>query len=346
MKLQPSAFTIAEILGMLERRELFVDDSYQRSPKVWPPKARSFFIDTILEEYPFPKVYFLEKYDGQKKRVTRDIIDGQQRITAIRDFREDLFRLGNSSRKYAGKLFSELPEDAQEIFLTSPVQVDLVKSASNSEILEMFRRMNAYTAPLNPAEKRHAEYQGSFKLFVLLALTDWGDILEKFGIFTQKQLVRMSDAEFVTELCLVLRSGIVNKSDTSLSDMYEKNEDEYEGADLAASRLRDFFELLRGPFSPLQGTFIMKAYVLHSLFCALIAKKYGFPGSEDLGIPITGAYYHDLPQTLSNLADLAAAHETQDFEGKYADYVLASTSTTHRIAQRTTRTKFLAAALV
>jgi hypothetical protein len=58
VKLQSSNFTVGEILGMLERKELFVDETYQRLPQVWPLKARSFFIDTILEEFPSPKFIF------------------------------------------------------------------------------------------------------------------------------------------------------------------------------------------------------------------------------------------------------------------------------------------------
>jgi hypothetical protein len=84
----------------------------------------------------------------------------------------------------------------------------------------------------------------------------------------------MADAEFITELCIVLADGIVNKSDKSLRLIYERNEDEYASAETRDTRLKEFLEILRGPFSPLQTTFIMKPYVLHSLFCALMLRKY------------------------------------------------------------------------
>lgn len=331
---------------MLDRRELFIDQTYQRSPKVWPLKARSFFIDTILEEFPFPKVYFLERFDSTRKQLLRDIIDGQQRIMAIQDFRKGNFRLTTTSRKYAQCSFDTLPDEVQEAFLTTSIQVDLIKSASRREILEMFRRMNAYTAPLNPAEKRHAEFQGAFKLFVLQILGDWAGLLEEYNVLTQKQFVRMNDAEFITELALVLDQGIVNKSDASLKLIYERNDEEYANFNDAQARLSEFFDTLSGSFSPLQGTFIMKSYVLHSLFCALTARKYGFPGSEAIGIETTGTFFNDLPRTLENLRSLAEAHEVQDTDGPLKAYVEASTSTTHRIAQRTVRTQYIANALV
>ncbi len=331
---------------MLDRRELFVDDTYQRSPKVWPASARSFFIDTVLEEFPFPKVYFLERFDNSRKQVLRDIIDGQQRITALRDFRDDKFALSGASRNFMRKKFSDLLDETQETFLTTSVQVDLIKSASRSEILEMFRRMNAYTAPLNAAEKRHAEFQGAFKLFVLEELTDWAVVIEEFELLTRKQLIRMADAEFITELALVLDRGITNKSESSLRAMYAHNDTDYPGASDARSRIGEFFEVLSGAFSPLRGTFIMKPYVLHSLFCAMVGKKYGFPNSSEIGIEMVGSYYTKLTKTLENLSSLAYAHETQEVEGRYRNYVEACMSTTHRIAQRVARTRAIAEALV
>ena len=57
MKILHSQFTIAEVRDMLERGDLTVNKSYQRSPNIWPVDAQSYFIDTILEGYPFPKVY-------------------------------------------------------------------------------------------------------------------------------------------------------------------------------------------------------------------------------------------------------------------------------------------------
>lgn len=346
LKIQSTNFTIGEILAMLERRDLSVDHTYQRSPKVWPSEARSFFIDTILEEFPFPKIYFLEQFDTARKHILRNIVDGQQRITAIRDFRENRYALTASSKRFAHKTFHDLDEEIKDTFLYTSIQVDLIKSASRRDILEMFRRMNAYTAPLNSAEKRHAAFQGAFKLFVLEELSDWAGLLEEFAILTQKQFVRMADAEFIAELALVLEQGIVNKSESSLRALYERNDPDYPRLDEARDRFEEFFQMLSGSFSPLRGTFIMKPYVLHSLFCAMIGKKFGFPGSEDLAIPVTGTYFTDLPRTLENLTALADAHETQDFEGPLSNYVVACTSTTHRIAQRSTRTRFLANALV
>ena len=83
MRIQATAFTIAEIKGMFERTELVVNKTYQRNPGIWPNNAKSYFIDTILTEFSFPKVYFFENYDRALKKIRREIVDGQQRLTTI-----------------------------------------------------------------------------------------------------------------------------------------------------------------------------------------------------------------------------------------------------------------------
>ncbi|RZJ64755.1 MAG: hypothetical protein EOO45_18080, partial [Flavobacterium sp.] len=92
--------------------------------------------------------------------------------------------------------------------------------------------------------------------------------------------------------------------------------------------------------SYLKDTFLTKAYVCHSLFCAVMQNKYGIPGGEAIGAT-SGHLYTDLKGTLSALEKLMGAHEIQDLDGDYKEYVEACLSTTHRVKQRTTRSQWL-----
>ncbi|HEX9770571.1 MAG TPA: DUF262 domain-containing protein, partial [Kiloniellales bacterium] len=78
---------------MLDRRDLVVNKEYQRGSRLWPPGPRSYFIDTILENFPFPKMYFYEYLDGESRKTRREIVDGQQRVMAIVDFLQNKFAL-------------------------------------------------------------------------------------------------------------------------------------------------------------------------------------------------------------------------------------------------------------
>ena len=210
----------------------------------------------------------------------------------------------------------------------------------------MFRRINAYTAPLNDAEKRHAIFQGEFKWFINKISDKYSPLLEAYGVFTEKQLVRMADAEFFTELALVIDQGIINKSSKSLKGIYEKFNEEFKKKERFEEIISDFFNTLQNSLVELHDTFMMKSYVLLSLFSAMTQQKYGIPdGEQDIGKDKSGFYFKDKNATIGNLKKLAYAHETQDTEGKYRKYVDASLSTTHRIAQRKIRAQYIARAL-
>jgi hypothetical protein len=346
MEINRSSITISEIRDMWQRKELIVNKNYQRSSSVWPEAARTYLIDTILSHYVVPKVYFYQVFDKARKKVIREIVDGQQRITTILGFLENEFALTSRSEEFSGKFFRDLDDDLQQRFLTYNIEADIIFSAEQKDLLAMFTRMNAYTAPLNPAEKRHAQYEGPFKWFVLEASAAIGPKLVDFGVLTPKQNVRMQDAEFLTELAIVMEAGITNKSDKGFEDIYRRYNKEFPSEDTFRVRLHEFAKVLTEDFASLRNTFITKSYVCHSLFSAMMQRKYGIPGGDRLDIPTEGAFYADLPRTLDRLAGLAEAHELQDTTGPYAEYVEACLSTTHRIKQREARTKWLGKALM
>lgn len=345
MEINRSSITISEIRDMWQRKELTVNKNYQRSASVWPEAARTYLVDTILNGYIVPKVYFYQVFDKTRKKVIREIVDGQQRLTTILSYLDNEFSLTSRSAKFEGSKFDDLNDEQQQAYLTYPIEVDIIYSAEQSDLLAMFTRMNAYTAPLNPAEKRHAQFEGPFKWFVLELNVTLGPRLVELGVITPKQSVRMQDAEYLTELAIVLENGITNKSEKSLSDIYKKHDKEFAFESEYRKKIGEFLGLMDNEFLPLRDTFLTKPYVCHSLFCALMHKKYGIPRGDDLGIQTTGVFYTDLQVTLDNLAKLVEAHELHATTGEYGEYVEACLSTTHRIKQRETRTKWLGNAL-
>lgn len=343
MEINHSEYTVAEIIEGFSKKSIRINRSYQRSGGIWPASAKTYFIDTILEKYPFPKLYFHQIYDRVRKKPIMEVVDGQQRLQTIIDFTQDKFRLSKASFKYAGITFSELDETIQEFFLMYRVPVDVILAAERSQLLEMFRRMNAYTAPLNPAEKRHSAFQGKFKWFAVELADRISPILEEFGILTTKQIVRMADAELIAELALVLENGLVNRSEKAINNLYRKYDTEFQVEEEYYRLILDFFEMLTSRFNELRKTHMMKTYAIHSFFSAYAHIRRGIPsGFDDIGFECRRKDIKSDSDTVAKLLEISDAHETKDIEGPHADYVKAAISTTTKVAQRRARTKAIA----
>lgn len=105
MRVVPSNFTVADYCNGMKDRSILINREYQRSPKVWPPAARSYLIDTILSGYPVPKFSLYQKTELRTRKTVKEIVDGQQRSQAILDFFNEDLRLSGKSI-YAGKKFA------------------------------------------------------------------------------------------------------------------------------------------------------------------------------------------------------------------------------------------------
>jgi len=346
MNINHAEYTIAEMAAQFSRKELIVNREYQRGSGLWPSSAQTYFIDTILKKYPFPKLYFYQIFDKARKKPIMEIVDGQQRLQTIIDFLNNKICLNKASSEFAGRSFSNLTEETQESFLMYRVPVDVILAAQRPELLEMFRRMNAYTAPLNPAEKRHSKYQGKFKWFAVELSDQIGSVLENWNILTTKQIVRMSDAELIAELVLILEKGLINKSESDINKLYEKYDEEFSAEQEYFSLILGFFNLLAADFGELRDTLLMKPYAVHSLFAAYAHIKRGIPnGEKELGIPCRGKEIKKDDKSLAALLEISDAHELKDTKGKYGKYVSAALNTTTKAAQRRDRTNVLVSIL-
>ena len=58
------------------------DPPYQRD-SVWDEEKQSFFIDSILRNYPIPPIFLHQKIDDDTGRITFEVVDGKQRLTTI-----------------------------------------------------------------------------------------------------------------------------------------------------------------------------------------------------------------------------------------------------------------------
>lgn len=346
MRIEESKHSIAELIDLYKRKDLTVNEEYQRAPRLWPPAARSYFIDTILCGFPFPKIYLWETLNKATLRPQREIVDGQQRMLSIIDFRDSKFALGGNSVNFAGQRFDTLEDEQKEAFLTYTVSCDVIRNAQRNDILQMFRRMNAYTLPLNDAEKRHSEFFGAFKTWVNRLVDKWDPLLSEWKVLTSRSIVRMEDAELIAEIALAMRVGLVSSSNKQLRQLYVDFDDDFPHAAEWGQQIDETLAFLQGHLSGLQNSYMTKTYAFLSLVVALIHAKWGIPRiTEQTGIAPLGHFCVDVDATLDGLLALASAHETRDVSGRYREYVEACKAGSNRAPQRTTRLVNISAAL-
>lgn len=229
-------FRIADFLDWYKKKVLVLNPDFQRR-SVWTPSAKIFLIDTILRRLPIPKIFMRTTIDIRTKRTMREVVDGQQRLLAILDFAEDGLILSSRAGEFKGLRYSTLPDELKEAFLTYPIAVEQLINASNSDVLEIFARLNWYNVPLNAAELRHAEYSGEFKWAVHDAAKRWDVLWEKFQVVKTRQRLRMMDDALMAEMWGVVLHGLDDGDDRRLRELYKTHDAEFPEQDTARAKV-------------------------------------------------------------------------------------------------------------
>lgn len=163
MEIRNVSWNVKQLITMSNRGTLRFDYPIQRSGGQWKSLQQSYLIHSLAQNYPIPPVYLLgvkeeimviKRGEEVPETVTvRYILDGKQRITTIRDFVEDQYKLDEDTPgttidgqdfEIAGMLFSELDEEVQDMILSRTLLTYTVDGdeVSDEEIEDLFFRMN------------------------------------------------------------------------------------------------------------------------------------------------------------------------------------------------------------
>jgi len=182
MQSVPETKSVDAILNWRKAKMLTANPEYQRGA-VWTTAMKKRLVDSVMRGYPIPLIYLhhikTEVYGA--KREDFEIIDGQQRINALYEFREGAFSLfdpvvdAEEARfpsfiqeqpcPWGGKIFDDLTPVLQKQFLDTLLSVVMIHTDVPNEARDLFIRLQA-GMPLNSQEKRDA-WPGNFTEFVL-----------------------------------------------------------------------------------------------------------------------------------------------------------------------------------
>lgn len=334
MKLTTTNFTIAEYYDQMKTGRIRVNHDYQRSPRVWPPAAKSYLIDTILLGYPIPKLSLYQKTNLRSRTTVKEIVDGQQRSQTIRDFFDNKIRITGKSA-FSGMSYEQLDDGLRRRFVSYSLSADIFVEASDEEVRQVFRRINSYTVPLNPQEKRHATFQGAFKWFIVGLCEKYSEVLKSIGVFTEKHLSRMHDAKLLTELCDAFTNGIHNASEVRLDKFYKDREGSFAEQDSVEWQIsRGIDQIIR--WESIHHGPLMKSY---NFFTLCLATSHRRVSCDALSRYHQSEAPHPLDEQIvaPNLSMLADAIEDPRRYPSLTSFVDACAKATTRIRQREAR---------
>lgn len=331
-------YNVADFLQWHNDNLLVLNPYFQRN-RVWSPAAKSYLIDTILLRLPVPKIFLRSKIDLKTKRSVREVVDGQQRLSAIIDFANGKLRLTSRSKKYSGFTYNDLSDEEKQAFLSYGMAVDNLINATDGDVLSIFSRLNSYGVKLNAAEKRHADYQGEFKWTAYALADELGPIWEKYGVLSVAQRTRMLDHSLVSECLGILLQGVEDGGENRINKLYAKYDKEIPNKDLIVDNFRrvvDFMDrelggVLIGPVSRAPHFLMLFAASAHA--CCGIPR--GAIAAEQF--PPARRLAGDLDDARAGVVELSNAIEDDDPPRRLEAFVQASSASTQRISSRRVR---------
>jgi hypothetical protein len=224
MRLEPSDPDIETIVTRIERKDLDLQPEFQRG-EVWGKAKKQRLIDSILREWHIPPVHVIEIKESRRQEV----LDGQQRLAAIRDFVRGEFPVDGSIEpleaelsRLGGTYFRDLPDDWRRRFYQFTIRIFRIVDYLPEEPGELFFRLNQPTS-LTAAEQRNAFFGPPRN-----NIKDLVNHLESSGLdktFFGFSNSRMAYDDVLARVCLTVRRSTLAEKVTAsdLVDLYRSD---------------------------------------------------------------------------------------------------------------------------
>ncbi|WP_428044564.1 GmrSD restriction endonuclease domain-containing protein [Candidatus Avelusimicrobium fimicolum] len=254
---------------LLNYHNFKVDLNYQRPPNAWSLQDKQCLIDSILADDPIPMFFINEK--GNKKYI----VDGQQRLSVIKEFHDSKFKLSSkfSPKEIADKTFADLSTNQQQHFLNYNLTVQIIEG-NDEKIRSIFSRLQR-GKPLSLGERLNALPGNIVSIMRKIAKHDF--ISKSLGI-NQDRYGAFPDA---MRLLLFEFYGPRESSSEALYEFMENKKD-LKSSDITVKTLKSNLDFLRKCFPEDHYAFLEKhAWVLtvYSLISSL-KKTHVLKGKE------------------------------------------------------------------
>ncbi|MCK2213455.1 DUF262 domain-containing protein [Actinomadura sp. ATCC 31491] len=175
-------WTAETILSQLRRGNIQLNPRFQRRD-AWDLKRKSRFIESLILGLPIPQLVLAE---DKRRRGSFLVLDGKQRLLALRQFAEGSSFAANTTEEFRKfslrgldvrtdlnrQTLAKMENDAARVedlnsFLNQTIRTVVVRAWPNEEFLNLvFLRLNTGSVSLSPQELRQALHPGEFTNFL------------------------------------------------------------------------------------------------------------------------------------------------------------------------------------
>jgi len=267
-RVQYESVLVQELINAYDRDELDITPWYQRR-SVWSRAQKAYLINTIHESKPVPSIYVRYVVDLESEQTIQEVVDGQQRIRCVLEFRNDEFSARHPNHRGSVR-YSQLKPSERIKFLQTALAVGYLIDAGDGDVIEIFGRINSVSKTLNPQEKRNAQHSGEFKQFCLSQSIERLPFWRLNSVFTGANIARMAEVQFISDFVMNIEEGLQDFSSSNLTKYYKSHDDVYDNSESTKKRLDKIFRWLLA-LEPgfLNGTVFQRPDILFSLMYVL-----------------------------------------------------------------------------
>lgn len=280
---------------------------------MWTDNAKSYLMDTIIRGKPIPKVFMRQILNTTTKKSVREVVDGQQRLRTIIAYIEDGFQINpKHNSEYGGLYFSQLSEKndiIQGTILNYEIAVDLLVNMPDSEILDVFSRLNAYAVVLNEQERLNADHFGPFKMLSDGLGHKYYEFWVNNRVLTESGALRMGDVALAADLLIATIEGIRGKEIKKYYDLYER--EFVPDIDILAEQFDQTMAVLAELVSEsLRNSEYRRVSLFYSLFCAVFHGLFGLKDFNQPRANLAKSSYSRIRSSLEEVDEVFGLAET------------------------------------
>jgi len=258
------SMVVQEFFSAHERGELNVSPWYQRRA-VWTNAHKAYLVNSVFETMPVPSIYIRHTIDIEEEKTIKEVVDGQQRVRSLLDYRNGAFAARHPEHKRRA-FYKDLTTTQRKSFLLAKLPVAYLIGADDSDVIEIFGRLNAVSKTLNAQEKRSAKYSGEFHQFCLRQAAARLPMWRGLDIFSATDISRMAEVQFTAELAMAMVNGLADFSAARIDQAYRDWDQDFPELDNVSARFERAFKLIAS-LSPdtIRDTIFSRSPVFYSL---------------------------------------------------------------------------------